>query len=125
MFFHYRQVYGITCGHPPTAQDNFLGTLSNSAINRQDLINYPEECVERRLNSIMAADGDIAVQNLLKDLGIGHQSLAIANQSFKQSLRVALVGMRRTHQIHRNVRINQNHGRTPVPYPFSISASML
>jgi hypothetical protein len=43
---------------------------------------------------------------------------------FEQSLRVALVGVGRAHQIHGDVRINQNHGCPPDPYPLSISASM-
>jgi hypothetical protein len=34
------------------------------------------------------------------------------------------VRMRRANQIHRNVRIDQNHGRVPTPYPLSISANM-
>jgi hypothetical protein len=39
-------------------------------------------------------------------------------------LRVALVWMGRTHEIHRNVRVNQNHGCSSVTYPFSISVNM-
>jgi hypothetical protein len=43
---------------------------------------------------------------------------------FEQSLCVALAGVRRAHEIHGDVRINQNHGCAPDPYPTSISASM-
>jgi hypothetical protein len=50
--------------------------------------------------------------------------LAVADQLLQPLLRVALVGMRRAHEIHRNVRVDQNHGCGPGRYPLSISASM-
>jgi hypothetical protein len=43
---------------------------------------------------------------------------------FEQSLGVDLVGVSRAHEVHGDVRINQNHGCAPDPYPTSISASM-
>jgi hypothetical protein len=43
---------------------------------------------------------------------------------FEQALCVALVGVRRAHEIHRDVGIDQNHGCAPDPYPVSISTSM-
>jgi hypothetical protein len=43
---------------------------------------------------------------------------------FEQSLRVALVDVRRADEIHRDIRIDENHGRAPESYPISISARM-
>jgi hypothetical protein len=42
----------------------------------------------------------------------------------KHSLCVALVGVRRADEIHGDIRIEQDHGCAPDPYPISISASM-
>jgi hypothetical protein len=39
-------------------------------------------------------------------------------------LRVAFMRMSCAHQVHGNVRIDENHCCEPIPYPRSISASM-
>jgi len=93
-------------------------------IHGQHLVGNSEQSVERRLDGVPTIDSDVAVQYLLQDLGIRNQALSIADQLFEQSLRVGLVRMRRANEIHWNVRIDQNHGRVPTPYPLSISAKM-
>jgi len=93
-------------------------------IDGQDLVNDAEQGVEGWLDGVTAVDGDVAVQDLLQHFGVGHQALAVADQFFEQSLRVAFVGMGRADEVHRDIRVDQNHGFTPVPYPFSISASI-
>ena len=106
------------------SQDNLLGTLGVNSRHVEYLINDAEQSVERRLDGVPAVDGDIPMQNLLQDLGVGDQALAVIDQLFEQSLCVALVGVRRAHEIHGDVRIDQNHGCAPDPYPISISANI-
>jgi len=101
-----------------------LATLDGDPRNAKHLIDNPEQSVEGRLDGVPTVDGDVPMQDLLQDLGVGDEALAVTDQLFEQSLCVALVGVRRTHQIHGDVRIDQNHGCAPDLYPVSISASM-
>ena len=110
VLFHDGQVHGITGGHVPAPQDNPLCAFSDATINRQNLIGNPEKSIECGLNSIATVDGDVAAQNLLQHLRIGHETLTIADQFFEQSLRIALVRVRCTDKVHRDIRVNKNHG---------------
>ena len=109
----------------PMPKDNLFCAFRGGLIYWENLIDYAEQGIECRLNSIAAVDSSVAMQDLLQYLGIGNQSLALADQLFEQPLRVAFVGMVSAHQVHRIVRIDQNQDYGPVPYPFSISASMV
>ena len=124
MVFHDGQMHSITRRHMSMTHENFLCALCCGQINGQHLVGNTEQSVERRLDGVPTIDSDVAVQYLLQDLGIRNQALSIANQLFEQSLCVGFVRMRRANQIHWDVRIDQNHGRVPTPYPLSISANM-
>ncbi len=124
MLFHDGEMESMTRRQPSMSQDNLLGTLGGGPRNVKHLIDDAEQSVERRLDGVPAIDGDVPMQDLLQDLGVGDEALAVIDQLFEPSLCVTLVGVRRAHEIHGDVRINQNHGCAPDPYPISISASM-
>jgi len=124
MLFHDSQMNGITRRQSFVSLDNLLGALRRRSSDIKDLIDDSQQGIKRWLDGVPAADRDIAMQNLLQDLSISDEALAIAEKSLKQSLRVTFVGVGRAHQIHGNVRIDQNHLSPPEPYPISISASM-
>jgi hypothetical protein len=100
---------GVTRREALLPQDNLLGALGSRPINVKHLIDDAEQRVEGWLDGIPAVDSHVAMQDLLQDLGVGDEALALVDQLFEQSLRVALVGMRRAHKIHWDVRIDQNH----------------
>ncbi len=106
------------------SKDNFLSTLGGGPCDVQHLIDDAEESVKRGLNRISAVDGNIPMQDLLQDLGVSYEALAVVDQFFEQPLGVALVRVGRAHKVHGDVRIDQNHGWAPRSYPASISASM-
>lgn len=106
------------------SQNNLLRTLHHDAVHRQHLIDDTEQSVESWLNCVAAIDCNISVQDFLQDLGIGNQTLTVGDQLLEQTLRVRFVRMRCANQIHRDIGVDQNHGRGPVPYPASISDSM-
>src|SRR6266403_1678338 len=115
---------GVACGHLWVAHHYFLCALRSCLINGKDLIDDIEQGIECGLDRIPAVDGDIAAQNLLKHLCVGHQPLTIADELFQQALRVGFVRMRRADQVHRNIRVNESHESDPELYPLSISASI-
>ena len=124
MLFHDSEVDGIACREARMAEDNLLGTLDGGPRDVKHLIDDAQQSVECRLDGISAVNGDVAMQDLLQYLGVGDEALATIDQLLEQALSVALVGVRRAHQIHGDVRIDQNHGCASDPYPTSISASM-
>jgi hypothetical protein len=123
VMLHDREMYGITRRHLPIPQDNLFRALCDRPINRQHLIHYAKQSVERGLDCVATVDSDVTVQDLLENLGVRNQTPALADRFFEQSSRVALVGMRSANQVHGNIRVDQNHCAL-VPYPLSISASM-
>ena len=56
----------------------------------------------------------VAVEYLLQDFGVGHQTLSPAYQFLQESLSIRLVRVRRAHQIHRDIGIDENHERGPL-----------
>ena len=124
MLFHDGEMDSVTRRQPSMSQDNLLGTLGGGPCNVKNLIDDAEQSVERRLDGVPAVDGDIPMQDLLQDLGVGDEALAVIDQLFEQSLGVALVRVRRAHEIHGDVRIDQNHSCAPDPHPLSISANI-
>src|ERR1700726_865985 len=124
MVFHDGYMHCIARRQLPIPQDNMFRTLSDGPINGQHLNHDANQSVKPWLDCVAAVDSDVAVQDLLENLGVRNQALALADHLFEQSSRIVLVGMRSANQIHGNIRVDQNHGCVPVPYPLSISASM-
>ena len=83
-------------------------------IDRQHLIRDAQQSIKRWLNRVAAVDRNIAMKNFLQHLGVGHQALAVADEFLQQALGIDLVRMRRAHQVHGDVGINQNQAPVPV-----------
>ncbi len=124
MMFHDGKMNGVTGRQPTMSQDNLFRALGNRPIDSKHFIDDTEQGVKSRLDGVAAVDRNVAVQDLLKHFSIRNQALAVADQLLEPSLRVALVRVRRAHEIHWDVGIDQNHGCAPVAYPLSISANM-
>ena len=94
MLFRDGQMYGIAGRELPMSQDNLLGPLCRSAINRQHLVDDAEQGVECRLDGVSPINGDIAVHNLLQHLGIGDEAaqslLARARRALREVCKTSL-----------------------------------
>src|SRR5207245_6776781 len=89
-------------------------------------VHHGAAAVEGRLAGIAAADGNVAVEDLLECLDIGDKSLPLAHQPFQDPPCVVLVRVVGPDQVHRNIGIDQDHDQlVVVMYPCSISASMV
>ena len=115
MIFHYSKVDSIARGQPRVPQHNIFGALDRNPIHGQDLIDHAKQGIECRLNGIEPVNRNVAVQDFLQDFRIRYEPLALADQFFKQSLRVSLVKMWSAYQIHGDIRVDQNHGFVPAP----------
>ena len=124
MVFHDGEMNRISRRDPAMPEDNLLGTFRDGPVNRQHLIDNAKQSVKGRLDGVAAVDRDVTVQDFLEHLRVSNQPLAITDQLLQQVLSVALVSMSRTDEVHRNVRVHQDHCCEPIPYPLSISASM-
>ena len=124
ILFHNGEMYSVTSRQLPISKNNLFCTFHCDTVHTQHFIDDSKQGIESRLDCVAAIYRHIAVQDLLQRFGIGHESLSAGNQLFKQPLCVGFMRVRRANKIHRNVGINQNHGRGPAVYPASISASM-
>jgi len=80
----------------------------------EDFVDHAEQGVAGRLDRIPAIDRDVAVQDFLEDLGVGHEALALGDQPLERSLRVGLVGVGRTDEVHRDVGVDEDHSGSSV-----------
>ena len=77
----------------------------------QHLVDDTEQGVEGGLNRRSTVDGRIAVQNLLQDLDVGDKPFAPRNQSLEGTLRIDLVPVGSADEVHRHVRVDEDHAR--------------
>ena len=60
------------------------------------MVDDVQQQLKRRPNRLSLADGGIAMQDLLKHFGIGHEALSRRDQALQEKLRLAVVRVRRT-----------------------------
>jgi hypothetical protein len=98
ILFHYRQVYSVASRQLPISQNNLFRTFHRPTVHTQHLIDNSEQGIESGLDCVATINRNIAVQDLLQHFGVGHQSLSVGNQFFKQPLRIALTYEREASQ---------------------------
>ena len=83
MLFHDGEMDSVTRRQPSMSQDNLLGTLGGGSRNVKHLIDDAEQSVERRLDGVPAVNGDVPMQDLLQNLSVGDEALAVIDQLFE------------------------------------------
>ena len=89
--------------------DDLAGAKDVGLLYGKDFVSDIQDHPERRCDRFPAVDRRIAMQNFLKHLGIRHQPFAIDDETLQQYLGIGLVRVRRSDQIHRHIRIDENH----------------
>ena len=112
LLLHDGQVNRVSGGETVCPQNDGLGSIDDRAVHREYLVDDAEQDVEGWLDRIAAPYRDIAMKDLLQHLGIGHQPSALGNEPLQQALRVGLVGVGGSHEIHRDIGIDKDHGRS-------------
>jgi len=109
MALHDRNVKCITGGNAPHAPKYGLCGFDICRFNGEDFVDDSEERIECGLHRVAAVDCDIAMENLLEDFGVSHQPFLARDRAFEKPLRIDLARMVRAHQVHRDVRVDENH----------------
>ncbi|HVK87865.1 MAG TPA: hypothetical protein VM513_27285 [Kofleriaceae bacterium] len=111
---HDRDVERVSRGQPDAAMQDLLGALNVTGRDCKDLVDDAEQSIERGLDRVLPLDRHIPMKNLLQYLGVGDETLTIRDRALDQALRVDLVRMRSSDEVHREVRIDEDHaGRSP------------
>ena len=76
--------------------------------------------LKRRFNRFSLVDCRVTMKDFLQDFDIGNHSLPGGDQTLHHNLSFRLVRVRRSNEIHRNVRVDEDQPR----YPCSISMSI-
>jgi len=106
---HDSYMNGISRRQIRVADDDVPSTFDDLEIHRQHIIDDLEQYFEARLDGIAAIDGNKTVKDLLHDIGIGDEPALLGDGSFEQTASIDLVRMLRTHQVHRNIGVDQDH----------------
>ena len=109
IFFHDRKVKRISGRHPRIGHYDFFRSLCRLPMNGKDCIHDTQNRFKSRLDGITSIDGRIAMQYFLKHFDIRNEALPASNQLFQQALCVCFVGVRRPNQVHRNIRVHEDH----------------
>ena len=67
--------------------------------------------VFKRLDGIAAVDRHVPMQNFLEHFRVRHQSLAIGDGVLEDSLGIDFPSVRAADEVHRDVRIDEDHAR--------------
>lgn len=71
-------------------KDDLPCVLDGLEIDRQHVVDDLQEHVEAWLDGIPPANGDVAVKDLLQDLGVGHETTAVRDRSFEEAASIDL-----------------------------------
>ena len=85
-----------------TKHDSFR-PLEVGQFDGEDFVGDAQERVEGGLDRVAPINRDIPVQDLLKHFDVRDETLSVGKTFFQDLLSVPLVGVRRPHEIHRNV----------------------
>ena len=110
--FHDCDVKGIAGRQPAIPEDDRLGAIDSAEIDREHLVDNTEEGIERRLDGIAAVNRHVPMQNFLEHFRVCHQSLAIGDGVLEESLGIPLPSVRAADEIHRDIRIDEDHTRS-------------
>ncbi len=106
---HHGQVKRVSGGQPRFSQHDSLGALDVGQLDRKDLVHDLQKRVEGGLDRVTPIDRDVAVKDLLKHLDVRDEALCFGETPLEHLLRVPLVGVRRAHEVHRDVRVEEDH----------------
>ena len=106
---HDGNVQRISCGQALIAQNNVLGVLHVNTLNRQHVVHHAEDRIKSRLNRLALVDCHVPMTDLLQHLGVGDEPFSSRQRRLQQTLRIELVRVCGTHQIHRNIGVDQDH----------------
>ncbi len=112
---HDRQVDRIAGGEIRTRVQYVFRPLDVCPFDAVYLIDDPKERVERGLDGLQAPDREVAVQDLLHDLGIRHEALSFSNESLENAQGLGLVAMGRPDKVHGDVGIDEDHRPDDAP----------
>ena len=76
------------------------------------------------LNCVAPADCHVSVQNFLQHFCAGDQSFSRCDRRLEQPVGVKLVGVSLPHEIHGDVRVDEDHRDESPRYPRSVSSSI-
>src|ERR1700752_1360249 len=109
MLLHDGQMNGMATGKATVAQNNLLRPLGGCTVDREDFIDDTEYGIGCDLNVVTTVDRSVTMQNFLENFSVCNQSLALAYEAFQDALRVRFLRTWRTHKVHGDVGINENH----------------
>ena len=107
---HHGGVEGVPGRDLRGGEKHVAGALHVGQLDGEHLVDDGKERLERRGDRVPAGDRRIPVQDLLEHLRVGHQRLPVDHGTLKEAARGVLGGSVGAHEVHRDVRVDEDHG---------------
>ena len=83
MDLHDSDMHSISGRKPRVSERDFLGTIRGRKVNRKNIINHVQNCIERGLDDIPPLNRSVSMQDLLQDFSIRYESLTFVHEFFQ------------------------------------------
>jgi hypothetical protein len=111
MAFHQRDVERVSRRHPRGVLA-YLGRAQDVRfLDGENFVNNIQQALQRWPNRFAPVYGCVPMENLLQNLGAGHKALPGGGHALEQRLSIRFVGVRRSDEIHGNIRVDVNQLR--------------
>lgn len=121
---HYRDVNSVTQGKSTIPKYDLFRAVNHRLVDWKYLINDAKQYVEGWLDAVASIYSNVSMQDLLEYFGVRNEALAIRCQLIQQSLSGSFATVGRSHEVHGDVGVNENHEPLSSRYPRSISSSI-
>ena len=108
MSLHHGDVDGIARRHQRAVLRDFTSPKDVRFLDAEHIVDHVQDHLECRPYGFPASDCRIPMKDFLQNFRIGNQALSGGYQAFQNHLRLGLVRMRRSDEIHRNVGIDKD-----------------
>src|SRR6202034_1378569 len=99
-----------------------LGGKHVRLLDREHLLHDAPQNLEGGLDPVVSIRRGVAIEELLKDLAARNQMSMPTSEALERELRIELARVWTPHEVHRDIRIDEDHASSVLASPASMPA---
>jgi len=108
MTLHNGDMHAVARRQQSAALHDLAGAKDIGLLDGKNVIHNIQYELEGRPDRFSFLDRGVPMNNLQQHLGVGYKPLSRCDQALQEELRLGLVRVRRTNQVHRNVGVDKD-----------------
>ncbi len=108
MSLHNGDMHAVARRQQSVALHDLSGAKDIRLLDRKNVVHDIQDELEGRPDRFSSVDRSVPMDNLLQHFCVNHKTLSRCNQALQEKLRLGLVRVRRTNQVHRNVGVDKD-----------------